>query len=163
MNSSIGIPSMVGGRLTRFCLPFMKRVMYSNFRRILFSFSWAVSFRLDLDINCFVFWLITNYQDLSYPIIKLVRLFKPFHLAQRAVDSRPDFFYKTNSISINPKKSSCSDRIPKKYILLQNRQTFWCELFILLARIKTRQCSTIINNIKGTKNVSISNSNISWI
>jgi len=46
MNSSTSMPSMVGGRLTRFCFPLMKMVMYSFCRRFLSAFSAAVSFRL---------------------------------------------------------------------------------------------------------------------
>ena len=38
MNSSTSIPSIVGGRLTRFCLPFMKTVMYSSRRFFLAAF-----------------------------------------------------------------------------------------------------------------------------
>ena len=37
---------MVGGRLTRFCFPLMKMVMYSFCRRFFSAFSAAVSFRL---------------------------------------------------------------------------------------------------------------------
>ena len=37
---------MVGGRLTRFCFPLMKMVMYSFYRRLFSTFSAAVSFRL---------------------------------------------------------------------------------------------------------------------
>jgi len=43
INSSISIPLMVGGRLTRFCFPLMKMVMYSFCRSF---FSTAVSFCL---------------------------------------------------------------------------------------------------------------------
>jgi hypothetical protein len=39
------MPSMVGGRLTRFCFPLMKIVMYSFRRRFFSAFSAAVSFR----------------------------------------------------------------------------------------------------------------------
>ncbi len=46
MYSSTSIPSMVGGRLTRFCFPLIKMVMYSFCRRFLSAFSAAVSFRL---------------------------------------------------------------------------------------------------------------------
>jgi len=46
INSSTGIPSINIGRLTLFCLPLIKMVMYSSFLRFLFAFSWAVSFRL---------------------------------------------------------------------------------------------------------------------
>jgi hypothetical protein len=44
------MPSMVGGRLTRFCFPRMKTVMYSLRRRFFSAFSAAVSFRLFLPI-----------------------------------------------------------------------------------------------------------------
>ena len=45
MNSSTESPSTVAGRLTRFCFPFTKIVMYSR-RRLFFSaFSAGVSFR----------------------------------------------------------------------------------------------------------------------
>ena len=40
------MPSMVGGRLTRFCFPLMKMVMYSFCRRFFSAFSAAVSFLL---------------------------------------------------------------------------------------------------------------------
>ena len=46
MNSSTSIPSMVGGRLTRFCFPLIKMVMYSFCRRFFSAFSAALSFRL---------------------------------------------------------------------------------------------------------------------
>jgi len=46
MNSSTSIPSMVGGRLTRFCFPLIKMVMNSFCRRFFSAFSAAVSFRL---------------------------------------------------------------------------------------------------------------------
>ena len=51
MNSSTSIPSMVGGRLTRFCFPFMKIVLYSFFRRFFSAFSAAVSLRLRFAIT----------------------------------------------------------------------------------------------------------------
>jgi hypothetical protein len=56
MNSSTSIPSMVGGRLTRFCFPLIKMVMYSFCRRFFSAFSAAVSFRLRfamMDISLF--------------------------------------------------------------------------------------------------------------
>ena len=46
MNSSTSIPSMVAGRLTRFCFPLMKMVMYSFYQRFFSLFSAAVSLRL---------------------------------------------------------------------------------------------------------------------
>ncbi|MBN1907210.1 MAG: hypothetical protein JW927_19175, partial [Deltaproteobacteria bacterium] len=46
MNSSTSIPSIVGGRFTRFCFPFMNMVLYSFFRLFFAAFSAAVSFRL---------------------------------------------------------------------------------------------------------------------
>src|SRR5213596_2520468 len=45
MNSSASIPSIVGGRFTRFCFPLTKMVMYSRLRRFFSAFSLAVSFR----------------------------------------------------------------------------------------------------------------------
>jgi hypothetical protein len=46
MNSSTSIPSMVGGRLTRFCFPWTKMVI-NSFRRLFRARRWAaVSFRL---------------------------------------------------------------------------------------------------------------------
>jgi len=51
INSSGSISSMVDGRLTRFCFPLTKMVMYS-FRLLFFSaFSAAVSFRLGFAIK----------------------------------------------------------------------------------------------------------------
>ena len=50
MNSSTSMPSIVGGRLTRFCFPWMKMVMNSCRRLFRSLFSAAVSFRLRFDI-----------------------------------------------------------------------------------------------------------------
>jgi hypothetical protein len=51
MNSSTGNPSIVGGRLTRFCFPFMKMVMYSRRLRLFSAFSADVSFRFRFAIS----------------------------------------------------------------------------------------------------------------
>ena len=50
MNSSTSIPSMVGGRRTRFCLPFIKTVVNSRRRRLFSAFSAGVSLRLSFFI-----------------------------------------------------------------------------------------------------------------
>src|SRR4030042_3640665 len=44
MNSSASMPSIVGGRLICFCLPFMKTVMYSSCRFFFAAFCSGVSF-----------------------------------------------------------------------------------------------------------------------
>ncbi len=60
MNSSVSIPSIVSGRLTRTCLPFMKTHMYffclSAFASFLARFCAAVSFRFTFAISVNYLW-----------------------------------------------------------------------------------------------------------
>src|SRR5437867_5495008 len=51
MNLSTSIPSIVGGRLTRSCLPLTKTVIYSRRRRFFSALSLGVNFRFRLDID----------------------------------------------------------------------------------------------------------------
>jgi hypothetical protein len=50
MNSSTGMPSIIGGRGTRFCFPLMKIVMYFSFRSRRARFSAAVRLRFGFRI-----------------------------------------------------------------------------------------------------------------
>jgi len=67
MNSSTSIPSIVGGRLTRFCFPFMNMVMYSFCRRFFAVFSAAVSFRLHFAVmGIALFILRSRFAEVAY-------------------------------------------------------------------------------------------------
>ena len=74
INSSTSIPSMVGGRLTRFCFPLIKMVIYSFRRRFFSAFSAAVSFLLRLAmINTALSRFLVEFADYEWFQILVIR------------------------------------------------------------------------------------------
>src|SRR5271169_5440062 len=87
MNSSTDMPSILGGRLTRFCFPLMKMYIYSSRLRHFSAFSAAVSFRFCFAISNFrngLLWVATARARGGQPISSVfpALLFHFFSISQ---------------------------------------------------------------------------------